>query len=41
MAAVTYDQFVVDVAKGVEAVGPRIMVVGGLLAFGGYARSLL
>ena len=41
MAAVTYDQFAVDVARGVEAVGAGIMVVGGLLALGRYARSLL
>ncbi len=41
MTAVTYDQFVVDVARGVEAVGAGIMVVGGLLALGRYGRSLL
>ncbi len=38
---VTYDQFISDVVKGVEAVGAGIMVAGGLLALGRYALSLL
>ena len=37
----TYEQFISDVVKGVEAVGAAIMVVGGLLALGRYALSLL
>ncbi len=37
----TYDQFVSDVVKGVEALGAAIMVIGGLLALGDYALSMV
>jgi uncharacterized membrane protein len=41
MGSVTYEQLISDVAKGIEAVGAGIMVVGGLLALGRYALSML
>ncbi len=41
IARVTYDQFVSDVVKGVEALGAAIMVIGGLLALGDYALSMV
>ncbi len=37
----TYDQFVSDVVKGVEALGAAIMVIGGFLALGDYALSMV
>ena len=37
----TYDQFVSDIVKGVEALGAAIMVIGGLLALGDYALSMV
>ena len=37
----TYDQFVSDVVKGVEALGAAIMVIGGFLALGHYALSMM
>ena len=39
--SVTYDQFISDVAKVIEAVGAGIMVLGGLLALWKYALSML
>ena len=41
IARVTYDQFVSDVVKGVEALGAAIMVIGGFLALGDYALSMV
>ena len=41
MDSVTYEQFISDVARGIEAVGAGIMVVGGLLALCKYALSML
>jgi uncharacterized membrane protein len=41
MEAVTYEQLISDVAKGVEGVGAAIMVLGGLLSLGKYALSML
>jgi uncharacterized membrane protein len=38
---VSYEEFVSDVVKVVEGVGAGIMVVGGLLAFGRYARQAI
>jgi uncharacterized membrane protein len=37
---VSYEQVVTDVVKVVEGVGGGIMIAGGLIAFGGYARGL-
>jgi uncharacterized membrane protein len=41
MEAVTYEQLISDVAKGVEGVGAAIMVLGGLLSLGKYTLSML
>ncbi len=41
IASVTYDQFVSDVVQGVEGLGAAIMVIGGLLALGDYALSMM
>jgi len=38
---VTYDQFISDVVKVVEAVGAAIMIVGGLWAILDYATSVI
>jgi uncharacterized membrane protein len=38
--AVTYDQFIADVVKVVEATGAAIMIVGGLLALVAFAVSV-
>lgn len=37
----TYDEFVADVARGVEAVGALIMIVGGLWGLVAYVASML
>jgi uncharacterized membrane protein len=37
----SYEQVVSDVVKVVEGVGGGIMVVGGAIAFGDYARNLV
>lgn len=36
----TYDQFITDVAEGVEAVGVAIMVIGGLVALVVYTVAI-
>ena len=41
MEAVTYEQLISDVARGVEGAGAAIMVLGGLLALCKYALSML
>jgi uncharacterized membrane protein len=41
IASVTYDQLVSDVVQGVEGLGAAIMVIGGLLALGDYALSMV
>ena len=38
---VTYDQFISDVVKVVEAVGAAIMIVGGLIALLGYIVAMV
>ncbi len=38
---VSYEEFVSDVVKVVEGIGAGIMVVGGLLALGRYARQAI
>ena len=40
MLAVTYDQFISDVVKVVEATGAAIMIIGGLLALVAFAVSV-
>jgi uncharacterized membrane protein len=37
----SYEDIVRDVVKVVEGVGAGVMIVGGLIAFGAYARDLL
>ena len=40
LASVTYDDFISDVVKGVEALGAAIMVLGGLAALVAYVVAL-
>ena len=39
MTTVTYEDFILNVVKGVEALGGAIMVIGGLFALGEFALA--